>query len=49
MITEKMTRELIGRQADDANGEKIGKIGQVYVDERNGSRRGPRSTPACSE
>ncbi|GAA1880030.1 PRC and DUF2382 domain-containing protein [Pseudonocardia ailaonensis] len=37
MITEKMTQDLIGRQAFDARGEKIGKIGQVYVDDRNGA------------
>ncbi|MCF7548230.1 PRC and DUF2382 domain-containing protein [Pseudonocardia sp. WMMC193] len=32
-----MTAELIGRQAYDTRGEKIGKIGQVYVDDRNGT------------
>lgn len=37
MITEEMTRDLIGRHAYDQNGEKIGKIGQVYVDDRNGA------------
>ncbi|MBW0101814.1 DUF2382 domain-containing protein [Pseudonocardia sp. KRD291] len=37
MITEKMTRELIGRQAYDARGEKVGKIGQIYLDERSGT------------
>jgi uncharacterized protein (TIGR02271 family) len=37
MITEKMTRDLIGRQAYDRNGEKVGKIGQVYVDENSGT------------
>lgn len=37
MITEKMTAELIGRQAYDTRGEKIGKIGQVYVDDRSGT------------
>lgn len=37
MITEKMTRELIGRQAYDAQGQKVGKIGQVYLDERTGN------------
>ncbi|MET0191396.1 MAG: PRC and DUF2382 domain-containing protein [Pseudonocardia sediminis] len=37
MITEKMTREIIGRQAYDAQGEKVGKIGQVYLDERSGT------------
>ncbi|MCE0763140.1 PRC and DUF2382 domain-containing protein [Pseudonocardia kujensis] len=37
MITQEMTRELIGRPAYDARGEKVGKIGQVYVDDRNGT------------
>ncbi|RTL64919.1 MAG: DUF2382 domain-containing protein [Pseudonocardiaceae bacterium] len=37
MITEEMTRDLIGRQAYDQHGEKVGKIGQVYVDDRNGA------------
>jgi uncharacterized protein (TIGR02271 family) len=37
VITEKMTAELIGRQAYDTRGEKVGKIGQVYVDDRNGT------------
>lgn len=37
MISETMTRELVGRQAYDRNGEKIGKIGQVYVDDRSGT------------
>lgn len=37
MITEKMTRELIGRVAYDARGEKVGTIGQVYLDERSGA------------
>jgi len=37
MITEKMTRDLIGRQAYDTAGEKIGKVGQVYLDERSGA------------
>jgi uncharacterized protein (TIGR02271 family) len=37
VITEKMTRDIIGRQAFDASGEKVGKIGQVYVDDRDGT------------
>jgi uncharacterized protein (TIGR02271 family) len=37
VITEKMTQDLIGRQAYDARGEKIGKIGQIYVDDRSGT------------
>jgi uncharacterized protein (TIGR02271 family) len=37
MITETMTRDLIGRQAYDRDGEKVGKIGQVYVDENSGA------------
>ncbi|MCE3555744.1 PRC and DUF2382 domain-containing protein [Pseudonocardia sp. RS11V-5] len=37
MITQEMTRDLIGRPAYDTRGEKIGKIGQVYVDDRNGA------------
>ncbi|GAA4966446.1 PRC-barrel domain-containing protein [Pseudonocardia tropica] len=36
MITEDMTRELIGRQVVDNHGEKVGKIGQIYLDERSG-------------
>ncbi|MEQ3550828.1 PRC and DUF2382 domain-containing protein [Pseudonocardia nematodicida] len=36
MITKDMTRELIGQQAIDSHGEKVGKIGQVYLDERSG-------------
>ncbi|BBG04350.1 MULTISPECIES: DUF2382 domain-containing protein [Pseudonocardia] len=37
MITKDMTRDLIGRQAVDSHGEKVGKIGQVYLDEQNGT------------
>ncbi|MEV1291448.1 PRC and DUF2382 domain-containing protein [Pseudonocardia sp. NPDC049635] len=37
MITKDMTRDLIGRQAVDSHGEKVGKIGQVYLDERDGT------------
>lgn len=36
MITKDMTRELIGRQVVDNHGEKVGKIGQIYLDERSG-------------
>ena len=35
MITKDMTRDLIGRQAVDTDGNKVGKIGQVYLDERS--------------
>ncbi|MBP2366096.1 DUF2382 domain-containing protein [Pseudonocardia parietis] len=35
MITKDMTRDLIGRQAVDTHGAKVGKIGQVYLDERS--------------
>ena len=37
MITKDMTRDLIGRQAVDSHGEKVGKIGQVYLDENDGT------------
>lgn len=37
MITKDMTRDLIGRQAVDTHGNKVGKIGQVYLDERSES------------
>ena len=37
MITQTMTRELIGRQAYDVQGQKVGKIGQIYLDERSGT------------
>ncbi|ANY07659.1 DUF2382 domain-containing protein [Pseudonocardia sp. HH130630-07] len=37
MISNDMTRDLIGKQAVDNHGEKVGKIGQVYLDERTGA------------
>ena len=37
MITQTMTRELIGRQAYDVQGQKVGRIGQIYLDERSGT------------
>lgn len=36
MITEEMVPQLVGRQAYDRDGQKIGKVGQVFVDDRDG-------------
>ncbi len=35
MITQNMVPQLVGRQAYDRDGKKIGEIGQVYLDDRN--------------
>jgi uncharacterized protein (TIGR02271 family) len=36
MTTQQDAQEFIGRTAVDSEGGKVGKVGQVYVDERNG-------------
>jgi sporulation protein YlmC with PRC-barrel domain len=37
MTTPQDAQQLIGRTALDSEGSKIGKIGQVYLDEQTGS------------
>jgi uncharacterized protein (TIGR02271 family) len=37
MIDNKMVSQLQGRQAYDRDGKKLGRVGQVYVDDRSGS------------
>jgi len=36
MITQNQVRDLIGSQLVDSNGEKIGKIGQIFLDDQTG-------------
>ena len=36
MITQEKVRDLIGATLVDANADKIGKVGQIYLDDRTG-------------
>ncbi|MGI5131769.1 DUF2382 domain-containing protein [Pseudonocardia sp. CA-107938] len=37
MITQDMIQDVVGAQAIGRDGQKIGRVGQVYVDEQNGA------------
>lgn len=37
MITQEMIPQIVGRHAYGRDGQKIGKVGQIYVDDRNGA------------
>ena len=48
MTNPNYIQQMIGRTAVDSDGTKIGKIGQVYLDDQTGQPVWPPSRPACS-